>query len=427
MIARINFEKSLAPYLVITTSNMKKVILNLKFLLALGIFMLSIGLKAQPSKVEEVRMVLEDADPNAVKDIRVCKRLIDAALEHPKTANDPKMWVYRAAVYFEISRKLDDLNKETPDAIRVAADALFKCSETDLKGKWKEQFDFYLLNIANVLFNAAVSDYQAKNYERALDYYQITLRLIPLDPKGDLKTINISEDLVYQYTYYAAMAKGDNALTKTYINKLIAHKFNDPKIYSAKAKICLDEADTAMALSTLDEGRAIFKEDKDLLFMKIDIFIKQGQTAKLLTELNTAIALDEQNAILYFARATTYEKIGKLDSAELDYKASIIHNPEYYDAFFNLGVFQVNKARPLIEQLQKTYKKMEQDALEQKIKLEYKHALEFFERCWEIGVPNKDKKESYDLIESMQRLYKNTDNAAKEAEMKALKETIFSN
>ena len=408
-------------------NNMKKVILNLKFFLAFGILFISISLNAQSSKVETVRMVLEDTDPNAVKDIRECKRLIDAALEHPKTANDPKMWVYRAAVYFEISRKADDLNKETPNAIKLAADALFKCNETDLKGKWKEQFDFYLLNIANVLFNAAVSDYQAKNYERALDYYQVTLRLIPLDPKGDLKTINISEDLVYQYSYYAAMAKGDNALTKIYIDKLIEHKFNDPKIYSAKAKVCLDEKDTTAALNALNEGRAIFKEDKDLLFMKIDIYIKQSQTNKLLTELNAAITIDDQNSVLYFARATTYEKIGKLDSAESDYKEAIKYNPEYYDAYFNLGVFQVNKARPLIEQLQKTYKKVEQDALELKIKQEYTNALTFFERCWEIGVPNKDKKESYDLIESMQRLYKNTDNSIKEAEMKALKETIFSN
>ena len=112
-------------------NNMKKVILNLKFFLAFGILFISISLNAQSSKVETVRMVLEDTDPNAVKDIRECKRLIDAALEHPKTANDPKMWVYRAAVYFEISRKADDLNKETPNAIKLAADALFKCNETD--------------------------------------------------------------------------------------------------------------------------------------------------------------------------------------------------------------------------------------------------------------------------------------------------------
>ena len=52
-------------------------------------------------------------------------------------------------------------------------------------------------------------------------------------------------------------------------------------------------------------------------------------------------------------------------------------------------------------------------------------ALIYFEKCWEIGVPNGDKKESYDLVENMQRLYKNVGNESKEAEMKELKETIL--
>jgi tetratricopeptide (TPR) repeat protein len=380
---------------------------------------------AQPSKVETVRMILEDTDPSAVKDIRECKRLIDDAKEHPKTSNSPKMWVYRAAVYFEIARKVDDLNKETPDAIKIAAESLFKCSETDVKSQWKEQFDFYLLNVANVLFNAAVSEYQSAKYDKALEYYQLTSKLIPLDTKGDLKTININEDLVLQYSYYAAMAKGDTKLTKEYITKLIDHNFNDPKIFSALAKVYLDELDTTSALNILDKGRTKFADDKDLLFMKIDIFIKQGNTGKLFDELKVAIGIDDQNEILYFARATTYEKIGKLDSAEMDYKKALEIKPDYYDANFNLGVLQVNKARPVIEQLQKTYKKVEQDALDLKIKKFYSDALIYFEKCWEIGVPNGDKKESYDLVENMQRLYKNVGNESKEAEMKELKETIL--
>lgn len=381
--------------------------------------------QAQPSKVETVRMILEDTDPSAVKDIRECKRLIDDAKEHPKTSNSPKMWVYRAAVYFEIARKVDDLNKETPDAIKIAAESLFKCSETDVKSQWKEQFDFYLLNVANVLFNAAVSEYQAAKYDKALEYYQLTSKLIPLDTKGDLKTININEDLVLQYSYYAAMAKGDTKLTKEYITKLIDHNFNDPKIFSALAKVHLDELDTTSALKALATGRERFSTDQDLMNMELDIYLKQGKTDILLKKLADAIAADDQNKIYYFARAATYEKLGKADLAELDYLKSVELDPEYYDANFNLGVLQVNKARPVIEQLQKTYKKVEQDALDLKIKKFYSDALKYFEKCWEIGVPNGDKKESYDLVENMQRLYKNVGNEAKEAEMKALKETIL--
>ena len=380
--------------------------------------------KAQPSKVETVRMILEDTDPNAVKDLRECKRLIDEAKEHPKTANSPKMWVYRAAVYFEISRKLDDLSKETPDAVKTAAEALFKCQETDVKKQWAVQFDLYLLNVSNVLFNAAVSEYQNKNYEKAIDYYQLTLKLIPFDTKGDLKTININEDLIYQYSYYAAMAKGDNKLTKEYINKLIDHKFNDPKIFSALAKVYLDEMDTVNALKTLAIGRERFSSDQDLMNMELDIYLKQGKTDILIKKLDDAIAADDQNKIYYFARAATYEKLEKPDLAEKDYMKCAELDPEYYDANFNLGVLNVNKARPVIEQLQKTYKKADQDVLESQIKVVYNKALFYFEKCREIGVPNGDKKETYDLLDNMQRLYKNVSNTVKESEMKKLKDEL---
>ena len=133
---------------------------KIKHLFLLAIAFASLGTIAQNSKVETVRMIIEDPDPNAVKDLKECKRLIDEAKEHPKTGNSPKMWLYRGAVYYEIGRKPEDpLSKETPDAIKIAAESLFKCKDTDIKKDWTEQCDFYLLNVANVLFNAGVAKY----------------------------------------------------------------------------------------------------------------------------------------------------------------------------------------------------------------------------------------------------------------------------
>lgn len=381
---------------------------------------------AQPSKVETVRMILEDPDPNAVKDLRECKRLIDEAKEHPKTANLAKMWVYRGGVYFEIASKNDDLSKENPDAILIAAESLFKCKETDTKNAWADQCDFYFLNVANILFNAGVTEYQNKNYDKSIEYYQTTAKIIPYDKKGDLKTINITEDVIYQYSYYSAMAKGDNALTKTYINKLIERKFSDPKIYSALAKVYLDEKDTTNSLSTLALGRERFPADLDLMNMELDILLKQGKTDLLMKKLDDAIATDDQNKIYFFARASTYEKLDKTDLAEKDYLKAIEIDPEYYDANYNLGVMYVNKAKPVIEKLQKSYTKPEQALLEKQIKDVYNTALIYFVKCLDIAdadakFPRSEKRE---LVESMHRLYKNVGNTVKEEEFKKLKDEL---
>ncbi|MCC6720583.1 MAG: tetratricopeptide repeat protein [Bacteroidia bacterium] len=397
---------------------------NIRYIISAIAVAIFFSVFAQPSKVETVRMILEDTDPNAVKDLRECKKLIDDAKEHAKTSNSPKMWVYRGAVYYEIARKADDLSKETPDAILIAAESLFKCKETDTKKAWQEQCDFYFLNVANVMFNLGVAEYQAKNYDKAILYYETTRKIIPYDTKGDLKTINITEALIYQYCYYAALGKGDNKLTLEYIDKLISMNFNDPKVYAAKAKVLIEQKDTANALNTIADGIKRFPNDADLMNMELDIYLKQGKTDILLDKLNNAIATDSENKIYYFARATTYEKIQKLNEAESDYKKALEIDPEYYDASFNLGVLYVNKAKPIIEQLQKTYKKEEQKKFEDKINEVYKTAITYFEKCLEIGVPGNDKKEKYELLESLQRLHKNTGNAVKEAEYKKMKDEL---
>ena len=400
----------------------KKMSQKLKHVILLVLVMSAFAANAQNSKVESVRMIIESTDPNEVKDLRECKRLIDDAKEHPKTANSPKMWVYRAAVYYEISRKFDDLNKETPGAIEIAADALFKCHETDIKKAWTEPFDLYLLNVAYVMFNTAITKYYNKSYDTAINYYQTTLKLIPLDTKGELSRNNINEDAIYQYSYYAAMANGDNKRTKEFISKLIERNFNDPKIYTALAKVYLDDIDTTNAVKTLATGRQRFPNDMDLMNMELDIFLKLGKTDILLKKLEDAIAADDQNKIYFFARAATYEKLNMFDLAEKDYQKALELDPDYYDANFNMGVLSVNKAKPVIEELIKTHVKAEQDKLDVKINDIYKIALKYFEKCLEIGVPGDNKKEKFELVQTMQRLYKQVGNTAKEAEMKALNE-----
>jgi len=395
---------------------------KLKHLVLVAVVFTAFSSTAQQSKVESVRMMIEDPDPSQ-RDLRECKRYIDEAYIHPKTSTSQKMYLYRGAVYYEIAAD-SVLSKEFPDALMIAAEMLFKCKDIDPKSDWGgERCDFYLLNVASRLFNAGVNEFQHKNFDKAILYYMTTLRIIPYDKKGDLKTININEDLVYQYSYYAAMANKDNAKTKEYITKLVERNFNDPNIYTALAKVYLEEKDTAGALGVLSKGRERFPAIQDLMNMELDIYLRTGKTDLLLKKLEDAIAADDQNKIYYFARASTYEKLDKPELAEKDYLKAMEIDPEYYDAIFNMGVLQVNKARPLIEQLQKVYKKVEQDAIEVEIKKVYTEALKYFEKCLELIDP-KNKSEKRDLLDSMQHLYKTTGNTEKEAEMKKQKEEI---
>ena len=60
------------------------------------------------------------------------KKYIDEAYATESTANDPKMWNYRAPIYLEIALKKAELDK---DAILKATEAHLKCLQTDHKGR----------------------------------------------------------------------------------------------------------------------------------------------------------------------------------------------------------------------------------------------------------------------------------------------------
>ena len=60
------------------------------------------------------------------------KQYIDEAYETESTANEPKMWNYRAPIYLQIALKEPALDK---DAAFKATEAHIKCLQKDKKGR----------------------------------------------------------------------------------------------------------------------------------------------------------------------------------------------------------------------------------------------------------------------------------------------------
>ena len=109
------------------------------------------------------------------------------------------------------------------------------------------------------------------------------------------------------------------------------------------------------------------------------------------------------------------------------YAVSLSSNEKKIELNFKLEYFNSSSLKifmELIDKLQKTYKKEEQLKIESQITEVYKIAITYFEKCLEVGVPNNDKKEKFELLESLQRLYKNTGNSVKEEEYKKLKDDL---
>ena len=347
------------------------------------------------------------------------KTYIDEAFANETTANAPKMWNYRAPVYLQIALKEPILDK---DAALKATKAHIKCLQTDKKGriivrKWTAKEDILtgLMQCGNTLFNQAVEAHNAGDYKRAIKLYNAIFEIIPHDDEDQLKRVNITKETIYQNSFLAARKMKDNNKSKELLQKLIGLNFNDPSIYISMSNIYLEEGNTDKALEYLALGRDMFEEDQGLINEEINLYIQLERTSELIGKLGEAIALDEENDLLYFNRGTIYDQQGEMANAIKDYKAALAINPSSFGANYNLGALYFNTAIERNNKANATsnnsvYKKLkkEADGL-------FAKALPYLEEAYVL-----DSKDKNTLLSLKQLYYMNEDYAKSEAMKKEI-------
>jgi tetratricopeptide (TPR) repeat protein len=248
------------------------------------------------------------------------KKYIDEAYKTESTANDAKMWNYRSQIYLKIALKEAKLDA---DAVFKATEAHLKCLQTDKKGriivrKWTAKEDVLAgtIQCGYKLFNNAIEEYNAGNYKSSLKHYDAIFKIIPIDTEDQLKRGNITRETILYNSFFSSKKMKNNVKSKELLQKLIDINFNDPAIFVQMSNIFIEEGKTDKALEYLALGRESFEEDQGLINTEINLYIQLGRTSELIGKLGEAIALDEENELLYFNRGTIYDQEGDIDNAK---------------------------------------------------------------------------------------------------------------
>lgn len=357
---------------------MKNVFIVFSFLI------IGVGAFAQSMNVQSAANALK------YKETAKAKQAIDQAAENPQTNNDPKMWFYRGETYLAIYRDTTELGKSEPDAPEKAAISYMNCIKTD-KGNYHVDDSYNQVWICGVaLFKRAQMAYASGDFERANRFYKLIFDIIPLDKENNLKRNNITVESLNKSLFLVANKSKDNAKAKEYLQKLIDAKFNDPLIYIYMSNICLEEKDTAKALTFIDMGRKRFEERQELINEEIRIYFVMGKTDVLIEKLATAIEANPDNEILYFTRATLYSKRKETDKAIEDYKKAIEIKPDYLDANYNLGAMYYNIAADKLNAAGSIKNQAEYAKEKEKCEAIFNQALPYLEKAHEMDIKDKD-------------------------------------
>jgi predicted Zn-dependent protease len=346
------------------------------------------------------------------------KKYIDEAYETESTSNDAKMWNYRSQIYLQIALKKSDLDT---NAIFKATEAHLKCLQTDKKGrvivrKWTAKEDVLARTIqcGYKLFNKAIEEYNIGNYKSSLKHYAAISEIIPLDTEDQLKRGNITRETILYNSFFSSSKLKDNAKSKELLQQLVDINFNEPAIFVHMSSILIEEGETDKALEYLALGRESFEEDQGLINTEINLYIQLGRTSELIGKLGEAIALDEENELLYFNRGTIYDQEGDINNAEKDYITAIALNPSAFGANYNLGALYFNQGVETKNKANATSNNSLYEKLNNEADAVFAKALPFLETAHNLNADDKN------TLLSLKQLYYLNGDYAKSEEMKKL-------
>lgn len=171
--------------------------------------------------------------------------------------------------------------------------------------------------------------------------------------------------------------------------------------------------DNKKALEILIQGRSEFPESYSLLIDEANVCYKLGDNNKFKERLEEAIKLNPTDPTLYYNVGVMNMDQKKIDEAIAYFEKAIELKPDYGDAYNNIGAAIIEKANPIIEEMNKSLSDFNKyDKLQAQQFAIYKKAIPFYEKAYELNGSNMS------IVQTLMGLYENLDMADKLEEIK---------
>lgn len=262
---------------------------------------------------------------------------INEAILNEKTSMDPKTWMYRGIIYYNISTSpLPAYQELDTNAAYVSYQSFLKAKEYDTKGTYATEIEPYMNGLTNEFYRIGGESFQASDYNQAIENFKLAFNIGESLGKFDtIAAFNIG---------MSGVLSNQPKVAAEYLKKCVDVDFKDPRIYMFYNRAAKQLGDTTLAFQIVDLGRQRFPDDLSILLEQAQLYLETDQKEELLTSLQQAVVADPENATLYFLIGKSYDDLRELDLAEKNYKKAAELNPDFFEAFYNLGAIYVNKA-----------------------------------------------------------------------------------
>ncbi|MDP3314181.1 tetratricopeptide repeat protein [Lutibacter sp.] len=328
-----------------------------------------------------------------------------------KFENDTKTFKYSEEVGGLINMMVNNLAKKGTDDYNYAIQTK---APTDYLKAAKSFEEVYNLSPRDTVFldNAALVYALGENYNTSIDLYE---KLLALNYTG-ITTIYVAtskatgEEIVYnskkELDLQVKLGLVENPKEE---KKESRREFMFKNL--AQNNIALGNNNKAMEYLTI--GRKEFPKSYSLLIDEANLHYKNGNNDLFKAKLEEAIQLNPTEPTLYYNVGVMNMDQKKLDEAIKFFKKSIELKPDYADAYNNIGAAIIEKATPIIEEMNRNLNDFAKyDKLQAKQFDVYRQAVPYYEKAFEIN------KTSISVVQTLMGLYENLEMTEK---LKAIK------
>lgn len=339
--------------------------------------------------------------------IEEAKSAIDKATIHEKTKQNPKSWILKGEIYQNIWEKS---NAKQLAILEESFSAFDKALRMDISKKERRKIHENIRELNQHFIKVSKVYFKAKNYNKALKTAESSLKINEvLNSAIDTVSLRLSAQSAYFLKNTEKAEKYGKELTI----------FNGiPNDYLLLTNIYIEKKDIKKAINCLKKGLKKHSKNELLSGKLLEIYIENKNYEKAKQVLKSLEKTQPKNKIIYFAKGLVLTKEGDLEAANKAYRKAIELNPQYSEAYYNLGSLYYNQA---IETLKKAdeipVKKLKE--YEQTKTLAYKQleqALPFFEKAHKISSSDQEtiyilmiiyaKTQKYSQYKEMKMKYK---------------------
>lgn len=297
-----------------------------------SLVLLSLGLtvEAQSNYKESSNSFARYTHSGDIKQLESAKKFIDEAYKTKRDTINPKNNILRALIYSSIAYADSTQKIKTPqDPIIITNNALAKIKPRN-RDNYESEINYINQNLSAAYIYRANKNIEKKEYEKAYNNF------LEVDKLGDK-----SEDITNNLALLAAKAgKTDDAIR--YYNSLISDTDADVSKYLALAKLYKDKGEKQLYLNTLQAGRKKFDNNKEILFLLIQVLSENKSYSSIVPIIDEAIKFEPNNIELYYLAGYANESTNHVAAAIKYYDKVLELDENNFDANLALGLIYLN-------------------------------------------------------------------------------------